>query len=74
LDSGLPAVAFVNTGELTSYWQEQTNHAVVVSGIEGDLVYLNDPEFKSGPQVVPMGEFILAWEDKDYLYAVIGLQ
>ena len=74
LTNGLPAVVFVNTGQLTSYWQKQTNHAVVVVGIEGGLVYLNDPEFTSGPQIVPLDEFVLAWEDKDHLYAIIGLQ
>ena len=73
LESGLPSVVFVDTGQLTSYWNEQTNHAVVVVGMEENQIYLNDPEFDSAPQLISMDEFLLAWEEKDYLYAVIGL-
>ena len=73
LDDGLPSIVFVDTGQLTSYWQEQTSHAVVIVGIEDDQIYLNDPELDSGPQSVPTDEFLLAWGEKDYLYAVVGL-
>lgn len=73
LESGLPSVAFVETGQLLSYWDERTNHAVVVVGMEENQIYLNDPEFESAPQSISIDEFLLAWEEKDYLYAVIGL-
>lgn len=73
LESGLPSVVFVDTGQLISYWNEQTNHAVVVVGMEENQIYLNDPEFKSAPQSISIDEFLLAWQEKDCLYAVIGL-
>jgi predicted double-glycine peptidase len=73
LESGLPPIVYVDTGELRSYWAESTNHAVVVIGIEDDRVYLNDPDFETAPQTVSIAEFILAWLEQDYLYAVIGL-
>ncbi len=73
LTSGLPPIVAVNTGQLLSYWSEQTDHAVVVLGIEDNLIYLNDPAFALAPQAVALAEFELAWLDEDYLYAVIGL-
>ncbi|MEK7784465.1 MAG: C39 family peptidase [Chloroflexota bacterium] len=43
-----PCIAFVNTGELP-YWRETTGHAVVVVGIDEEMVYLHDPAFVSAP-------------------------
>lgn len=73
LERGLPALVHVDTGELRSYWDEQTEHAIVVVGITNDEIYLNDPAFATAPQVVSLAEFELAWLERDYLYAVIGL-
>jgi ABC-type bacteriocin/lantibiotic exporter with double-glycine peptidase domain len=73
LAQGLPVIAAVDTGQLTSYWQEQTDHAVVVVGLVEDRVYLNDPEFETAPQLVSRDEFELAWLEKGYRFAVIGL-
>ncbi len=72
-ERGLPPLVHVDTGELRSYWNEQTEHAVVVVGIANDKIYLNDPAFATAPQIVPLAEFELAWLERDYLYAVIGL-
>jgi ABC-type bacteriocin/lantibiotic exporter with double-glycine peptidase domain len=73
LDQGLPVIAYVNTGELKSYWQSTTFHAVVVVGLDEEFVYVNDPYFVDAPKEVPHGEFILAWLEQDYWYAVIRL-
>jgi len=73
LDRGLPAIVAVETGELTSYWQEAVSHAVVVVGMDEAFVYVNDPAFETAPQQVPLAEFHLAWQEQDYRYAVIGL-
>jgi len=40
LVSGLPPIVALNSGQLLSYWPEQTDHAVVVLGIENNLIYL----------------------------------
>lgn len=37
LEEGLPPIALVDTAQLP-YWTERTSHAVVVVGIEGDLI------------------------------------
>ncbi len=76
LSLGLPVIVFVDTGELQSYWVDQTNHAVLVVGLDeaanaSGVIYLNDPEFLEAPKHVPLAEFELAWLEKDYLYAVI---
>jgi len=73
LSSGLPIIAYVDTGELTSYWNESTNHAVVISGIDEQLVTLNDPFFESAPKQVSIDEFVLAWDAQKGLFAILSL-
>jgi ABC-type bacteriocin/lantibiotic exporter with double-glycine peptidase domain len=73
LEDGLPSIAAVNTGQLP-YWEDITNHAVVIIGIDEQYVYLNDPDTAESPQVVSLAEFELAWLEKDYLFAVIELE
>lgn len=70
LQRGEPCIVFLHTGELP-YWTEDTGHAVVVVGLDSDTVYLNDPAFDQAPQRVSHGDFLLAWLDFDYDYAVI---
>jgi len=73
LVSGLPVIVFLDTAEL-AYWKyEHTDHAAVVIGMDEQKVQLNDPEFREAPQVCSMGEFELAWLEKDNLLAVIML-
>jgi ABC-type bacteriocin/lantibiotic exporter with double-glycine peptidase domain len=73
LAEGLPLIAYVNTGELTSYWTVATFHALVVVGLDEELVYVNDPYFADAPKAIPHAEFILAWLEQDYRYGVIRL-
>ena len=68
----LPPVVLVDTGQLP-YWNEATGHAVVIVGIEGGKIYLNDPAFPDAPRAVSMGDFELAWIDADQFYALISL-
>ena len=67
---GEPCIVFLRTREL-SYWTEDTGHAVVLVGMDSDAVYFNDPAFGDAPQRVSRGDFLLAWLDFDYDYAVI---
>jgi hypothetical protein len=77
--SGFPLIVDVHTAELP-YWQVRTDipenekataHAVVVVGIEGEMVYLHDPDMDQALQVVNAGDFELAWLMRDYRYAVL---
>ncbi len=72
LADGEPVITAVFTGEL-SYTDEATNHAVVVVGIDGHYVYINDSAITQTPIPVPKGEFDLAWLDRNEWYAVIKL-
>ena len=65
-----PPIVFVQTGQLP-YWTEDVHHAVVVVGMSGSEIYLNDPAFIQAPIAVPLGDFDLAWLERDELYAVI---
>ena len=60
----------MQTGQLP-YWTEDVPHAVVVIGMSGSEVYLNDPAVVQAPLAVPLGDFDLAWLERDELYAVI---
>ncbi|MCB0080235.1 MAG: C39 family peptidase [Caldilineaceae bacterium] len=72
LETGLPIIANVNTKELP-YWDREANHVIVIIGIEGDTIFLNDPAFDEAPQRVPLAEFLLAWDEQYQQYGVIGL-
>ena len=71
LDQNLPAVVFVFTGDLP-YWSANIRHAVLVIGYDEDSVYLSDPAFEQAPQTVSWDDFLLAWSEFDYRYAVIS--
>jgi ABC-type bacteriocin/lantibiotic exporter with double-glycine peptidase domain len=70
---GAPVIVFVDTHEL-SYWDQATNHAIVVVGIEDDYVLVNDPAFDDVARPILAAEFELAWLNADSTYAVIGPQ
>ena len=65
-----PCIVPVSTAELP-YWEQATDHAVVVVGLDDKAVYVNDPFFDEFPQRISRDEFVLAWLEKDYRLAVI---
>lgn len=73
LNQALPVIVFVNTAELKSYWMVPTFHAVVVTGLDDELIYLHDPYFADAPKEVRRDEFLLAWLEQDYWHAVVRL-
>jgi hypothetical protein len=72
LDQHILPIVFVRTGQL-SYWQEDTQHALVVSGSDGLHFLINDPAFPAAPQPVLADELMLAWDEFDNAYAQITL-
>ena len=66
-----PLIVAVLTSELQTYWTERALHAVVVVGIDGPNVMINDPVFEKAPQIVPINEFLIAWGEQDYRYAIL---
>jgi predicted double-glycine peptidase len=72
LANGWPCIVPVKSGEMP-YWENiDTNHAVVVVGIEPESVYLNDPAFANAPLQVRLGNFDLAWFEHGEHYAVLA--
>ena len=70
---GLPVIVAVQTWPLP-YWQQiHTDHAVVVVGLDDEAVFLYDPYFATAPQIVELDNFLTAWSERDFEYAVIGL-
>ena len=71
IDRNQPPIVFLFTGDLP-YWPENTSHAVVVVGYDEETVLLNDPEFDDAPQRAGWNEFMLAWGEHDYVYALVS--
>lgn len=72
LTHGWPCLIAVDTGELP-YWQSSTGHVVVLVGMDGEHVYLNDPALDEAAIQVPIGDFYLAWYEQLLSYAVIAI-
>jgi hypothetical protein len=71
LEAGVPVIAFIQSGEL-SYWQgEHFQHAVVIAGADETALTLFDPELTTESVVCSIDEFMLAWSELGYLYAVL---
>lgn len=64
-------IAFVMTDELP-YWDEPTQHALLVIGYDEQTYFVNDPAFPNAPIPIPEGDLLLAWMEFDYAYAVIS--
>jgi len=71
LEKDRPIIVPVKTRELP-YWDEPTDHAVVVVGMDEHFIYLNDPAFVTVPMQVSHGDFDLAWLERDEYYAVLA--
>lgn len=70
LDANVPVIVFVRTQELP-YWDYGVDHALLVVGYDDTSVYVNDPDLPRSNQRVSIGDFELAWLERDYFYAVI---
>jgi ABC-type bacteriocin/lantibiotic exporter with double-glycine peptidase domain len=68
LANNRPCIAFVSASQLP-YSRLSSNHAVVVSGMDDHLVYLNDPDLDYAPVAIPLGDFDLAWLERDEYFA-----
>jgi ABC-type bacteriocin/lantibiotic exporter with double-glycine peptidase domain len=71
LKSGMPIIAFVQSGELAYWGGEVFQHTVVIIGVDGDDIWLLDPDQTEQPIAVATDEFLLAWSAMDYLCAIL---
>lgn len=71
LSDDVPVIAFIQAGELPHWQGEFFQHAVVIVEISQDSVWMLDPDAGGEPLASPIGDFMLAWSELDYLYAVI---
>jgi len=69
-----PLIVFVQAGELPHWRGCVSQHAIVVVGIDEVSVGVLDPAAGSQVIDVPLGDFLLAWSELEYLYAVITTQ
>ena len=70
LETKFPPIVPLAT-DCLGYWKQPCRHAAVLVGIDNESVTLNDPWFPDAPQIVPLAEFLRAWEAYDRTVAVI---
>ncbi len=66
----LPVIVFVQTAELPHWHGHFSRHAVVVVGITETEVWVLDPAAVPDSIRVPVGDFVLAWDEMDATYAI----
>ena len=71
LRNGWPVIVSVQTRELRHWQQISSLHVVVLVGMEGEHVYIHDPALATGPIAVSMGDFDLAWLERNEAFAVV---
>ena len=72
LDRGVPVIVFVQAGELPHWRGERSHHALVIVGLEAGAVHLLDPAAGAEVIAVPVGDFLLAWDERACTYAVVA--
>ena len=70
LREGSPVIAFVSTADFP-HWDVDTDHTVVVIGMDEEMVYINDPYFSVAPQEVLHALFELSQLKFNYKCAVL---
>lgn len=71
LDRRVPVIAMVQAGELPHWQGEAFQHAVVVVGYDSADVWILDPAAQPVPLRVSIDEFVLAWGEVDFRFAVL---
>jgi predicted double-glycine peptidase len=71
LNRSVPVIAMVQAGEFVHWSGAEFAHAVVVIGYDTEQVWLLDPAALPEPMPVSIDEFMLAWGELDYRYAVL---
>src|SRR3954453_9319544 len=63
LREGVPVIACVEAGELPHWRDFHFQHAVLIVGLEEGQIFLHDPALGNGPTIVPVEDFVLAWDE-----------
>jgi len=71
LERGVPVIAFVQAGELPHWRGERSHHALVIVGLGSGMVHLLDPATDAQVIAAPIGDFLLAWDERACTYAAV---
>ena len=70
VEAGYPCIVHVWTSPLP-HWDAEAIHALAVTEIGEEHVYVHDPALPTGPTGIPLSAFLRAWAAVDYLMIVI---
>lgn len=71
INLGEPCVVHVWTAALP-HWREDVVHAVVVTDLDDETVWINDPILDFGPTPIPLQAFLTAWSATDHTLILIN--
>lgn len=71
LQAAIPVITYVQAGELPHWRGIKSQHAVLVVGYDVQGLSIHDPGLENGPVAVPLGDFLLAWDEMDGRCATI---
>lgn len=61
----------MQAGELPHWRGIKSQHALFVVGFENQELSIHDPGLDHGPVIVPLDDFLLAWDEMDARCAII---
>jgi ABC-type bacteriocin/lantibiotic exporter with double-glycine peptidase domain len=70
IESDEPCIAHIWTATLP-HWSDDVVHAVVVTDLDDDTIWINDPILASGPTRVAQTAFFAAWAATDHTLIVM---
>jgi ABC-type bacteriocin/lantibiotic exporter with double-glycine peptidase domain len=72
LEAGMPVIVFVQVDQLPYWHGQHFQHALLLTGSDAECLYLLDPAADAAPIAVSHGDFLLAWDEMECVYAVIS--
>lgn len=70
LRQDVPPIIPLHTSQLP-YWDKGFAHAVVVTGIDAETIFVHDPAKAQPAIAVSQGDFLLAWDEMDNRLALL---
>ena len=71
LEAGMPVIVFVQVDQLPYWHGQHFQHALLLTGSDAEWLYLLDPAADPAPIAISHGDFLLAWDEMECVYAVI---
>lgn len=72
-DNKMVIAAILTIPELPGWQQISTQHVILITGCDSELISYHDPALAHGPTTVSLSTFWLAWTEMDEQAAILSL-